>query len=63
MDSHADTTCCAGENTWVLSFTGEHVSALPFSETYQALMDHIPIASLATVGECPKTLESFLLAS
>lgn len=60
MDSHAETCCAPGENTRVLSFTGEHVNVSPFLETYQVLTD-IPIASVATVWECPKTLKSFLL--
>jgi hypothetical protein len=59
LDSHAD-TCCAGDNTRVVSFTGEQVNVAPFSEAYDALKD-IPIATVATVWECPKTMEGFLL--
>jgi hypothetical protein len=59
LDSHAD-TCCAGDNTRVVSFTGERVNVAPFSEAYDALKD-IPIATVATVWECPKTMEVFLL--
>ena len=59
LDSHAD-TCCAGDNTRVVSFTGERVNVSPFSEAYNALKD-IPIATVATVWECPRTMEGFLL--
>ena len=59
LDTHAD-TCYTGENTMVLSFTGERVTVLGFSEKLKALTN-IPIATVATVWECPKTHENFLL--
>jgi len=59
LDLHAD-TCCAGKNTRVLALSGKTVNVSPFSESYDFLKD-VPIATVATVWECPTTMESFLL--
>jgi hypothetical protein len=59
LDSHAD-TCCAGANTAVLEYTGEKVNVAPFSGTYKPMAD-IPIATVGTVWEDPKSGDTRLL--
>jgi hypothetical protein len=59
LDSHAD-TCCAGPNFKVLELTGEKVNVFPFSEKLSAVKD-IPIATVATIWEDPRTGEMWML--
>jgi hypothetical protein len=59
LDSHAD-TCCAGPNFTVLELTGEKVNVFPFSNKLSAVKD-VPIATVATIWEDPRTGEMWLL--
>jgi hypothetical protein len=59
LDSHAD-TCCGGFNTIALVLTGEKVNVFPFSENLPAVQE-VPIATVLTIWECPKTGELWML--
>ena len=59
LDSHAD-TCCAGSNTIVLELSGEKVNVFPFSENLPAVQE-VPIATVLTVWECPRTGDIWML--
>lgn len=57
--SHAD-MCCAGSNMIALELTGEKVNVFPFSDKSSAVKD-VPIATVVTVWEDPKSGELWLL--
>lgn len=60
LDTHAD-TCVAGANTVVLDTTGKTVSVSPFCDSqYEAIAD-VPIATVATVYDCPVTGKAHVL--
>jgi hypothetical protein len=60
LDTHAD-TCVAGTNTIVLDLTGKTVSVSPFCDSqYESIAD-VPIATVATVYDCPVTGKAHVL--
>ena len=59
LDSHAN-TYCGGSNTIALVLPGAQVNVFPFSENLPAVQD-VPIATVLTIWECPKTGELWML--
>ena len=59
MDSHAD-TIVVGNNCIVLELSRRNVSVSLCSEEY-ALIDDIPIATVATAYDCPDFCQVFIL--
>jgi hypothetical protein len=55
LDSHAD-TCVAGGNCVVLEYTGRNASVEVYSPVYPSKT--IPIATVATAYDCPRTLSA-----
>ena len=60
LDTHAD-TCVAGSNTVVLDLTGKMVSVSPFCESEYPTMEDVPVATVATAYDCPKTGKAYVL--
>ena len=58
LDSHAD-TCVAGANCIVLEYTGRTAKVEAYSPDYPS--KQIPIATVATAYDCPKTGATFVL--
>jgi len=54
LDSHAD-TCVAGANTVVIDYTGKTVNVSPFIEEEYEPLKAIPIATVGTAYDCPRT--------
>jgi hypothetical protein len=59
LDSHAD-TCVAGANTILLEKTGRVVNVLPYNTDY-APKKNIPIATVATAWDDPKTGKTYIM--
>ncbi len=60
LDTHAD-TCVAGRNTVVLDLTGKVVLVAPFCEAEYDTMQDVPIATVATAYDCPRTGRTLVL--
>lgn len=54
LDSHADTSSCAGSNATATELTGEKFDVYPFSEDLPSIKE-IPIATVLTIWESSST--------
>ena len=60
LDTHADTRV-AGANTVVLDLTGKVVSVPSFCESPDSSFEDIPVATVATAYDCPRTGKVYIL--